>query len=50
MKKWDIIKNSDTMEIYEEVKKLSTNWRKWNDITDYIDQCKDIIESRLARA
>ena len=36
--------------IYEQVKKLTTNYRVWNDVTDYIEQCFDIIEERIKTA
>ncbi len=36
-------------ELYEQVKKLTSNYRKWNDLTDYIEQCSDIIASTSFR-
>lgn len=36
--------------IYDQVKKLTTNYRIWNDVADYIEQCFDIIDSKLAAA
>lgn len=36
--------------VYEQVKKLTTNYRVWNDVTDYIEQCFDIIDERLNAA
>ena len=40
----------NSFEIYEKVMKLTTNYRKWNDIVDYIDQCMDIMTSKLSKA
>lgn len=36
--------------VYEQVKKLTTNYRVWNEVTDYIEQCFDIIDERLNAA
>lgn len=33
--------------IYEQVKKLTTNYRIWNEVTDYIQRCFDIIEEKV---
>lgn len=38
---------TDSFNMYEEVKKLTSNWRRWGDIADYFFQCSDIIEERL---
>ena len=37
----------DCFEIYNTVKGLTTNWRKNNEVTEYIEQCGDIIEAKL---
>lgn len=49
-KKLEVLKNADCMALFDEVKKLTTNYRKWNDICEYIEQCLDIMEEKLARA
>lgn len=49
-KRFEKLQNMDESEIYEEVKKMTSNYRRWNDVTDYIYQCRDIIEERLANA
>lgn len=49
-KNFNEIKNMNCFEIFERIKKLTSNWRKYNEITDYIEQCADIMESRLANA
>ena len=36
--------------IYEQVKKLTTNYRVWNEVTEYIEQCFDILEDKLVAA
>lgn len=40
----------DCFGVYEQVKKLTTNYRVWNEVTDYIEQCFDLIDSKLAAA
>lgn len=48
-KKLNDFKNAkDCMEVFEMVKKLTSNYRKWNDVTDYIEQCMDIMETKMA--
>lgn len=49
-KKMEILKNVSDMELFDEVKKLTSNYRRWNDLCDYIEQCFDIMEEKLARA
>jgi hypothetical protein len=49
-KKMEALKNIDSFELFYEVQKLTTNYRKWNDICEYIEQCLDIMEEKLARA
>jgi hypothetical protein len=49
-KTFNEIKAMDSMEIFEKVKKLTTNYRVWNEICDYIEQCMDIMEEKLANA
>lgn len=39
-------RNLETMsndEIWEMIKKMTTNYRKWNDIYEYIKQCYEIM-------
>lgn len=49
-KTFDEMKEMDCFDIYEKVKKLSSNYRKYNEITDYIEQCMDIMSEKLAKA
>lgn len=49
-KKMEILKNIDSFDLFDEVKKMTGNYRKWNDICDYIEQCFDIMEEKLANA
>lgn len=37
-------------EVWEMVTKKVTNYRKWNLVTDYIGQCLDIMEEKMAEA
>lgn len=41
---------ADCMEIFEQVKKLTSNYRIWNDVTEYIEQCGDIISEKMKTA
>lgn len=51
-KKFETLKKIDPcgMELFQEVKKMTTNYRKWEDVTDYIAQCFDIMEERMQNA
>jgi len=37
------------MELFYIVKKLTSNYRKWNEVCEYINQCWEIMEEKLAR-
>lgn len=41
---------SDTWDIFQQVKKMTSNYRKWEEITDYISQCMDIICEKMEYA
>lgn len=49
-KKMEVLKQVSDMDLFDEVKKLTSNYRKWNDICDYVEQCMDIMEDKMARA
>lgn len=36
-----------SMDVYEQVKKLTSNYRVWNNVTDYIAQCGECILDRV---
>lgn len=38
-----LVKEDDPFGLFEEVKKLTSNYRKWNELCDYIEQCVDIM-------
>ena len=46
-KKFETLRNLDSFDLFNEVKKMTSNYRKWDHITDYIEQCFDIMEERL---
>lgn len=47
-KHWNKLKDlDDAFDLFEAIKKLTANYRVWDEVTDYIAQCKDIIENRL---
>lgn len=47
---FDRLMSLKDFELYEQVKKLTSNYRKWDDLTDYIKQCSDIIASKMQAA
>lgn len=49
-KKMEVLRNTDEFEVFDEVKKMTSNYRKWSEICDYINQCFDVMEDKLARA
>lgn len=49
-KKMEVLKTADCFNLFDEVKKLTGNYRKWNEICEYIEQCFDIMEEKMARA
>lgn len=38
------------MDIFEQVKKMTSNYRVWNEVTDFIEQCSDIISDKMEAA
>lgn len=36
--------------VFEQVKKMTSNYRVWNDVCDYIGQCGDILEEKMEAA
>lgn len=48
--KMNKLRTADAEGIFEEVKKMTSNYRVWLDVTDYIEQCFDIIEGKLLNA
>lgn len=49
-KKMEVLKNVDSFDLFDEVKKMTSNYRRWNDVCDYIEQCFDIMEERMENA
>lgn len=49
-KRMETMKSLDCFDLFNEVKKMTTNYRRWDDITEYIEQCFDIMEEKMARA
>lgn len=35
------------MDLFDEVKKLTSNYRIWNHICDYVEQCYDIMQEKM---
>jgi len=40
----------DCEDIFSQVKKMTSNYRVWNNVTDYIEQCIDIILEKVKNA
>lgn len=49
-KKMEILKNTNDFDLFDEVKKMTSNYRIWNDICEYIEQCFDIMEEKMENA
>lgn len=49
-KKFELLRNTGEMELYYEVKKLTSDYWRWNTICQYIEECWDIMEERMAKA
>lgn len=49
-KKLETLKNIDSFNLFDEVKKMTTNYRVWNIVCDYIEQCLDILEEKMQNA
>ena len=49
-KKFEVLRNTGEMELFGEVKKLTSDYWRWNTICDYIEQCWDLMEERMANA
>ncbi len=43
-------KIQSSADIYEQVKKMTTNYRVWNDVADYLTECLDIITDKVENA
>ena len=37
-------------DVYDIVKKMTTNYHVWNDVADYLEQCFDILEDKVNTA
>lgn len=46
-KKFRLLNDIGEFKTYEEVKHLTSNYYKWNDVTDYILQCYDIMQQKM---
>lgn len=46
-KKFESFRTMDLLEIFYEVKKLTSNYRRWNEVSEYICECFSFIEHRL---
>jgi len=47
---FDRLMTLDSFDLYDQVKKLTSNYRKWNELTEYIEQCGDIIAEKMEAA
>lgn len=49
-KRFNEIETISNWDLYETIKKMTSNYRKWNDIVEYINQCYDIMEEKIQNA
>lgn len=47
---FDRLMNLSGIDRFEQVMKLTSNYRKWCELDDYIEQCSDIIDAKMQRA
>lgn len=40
----------DEFDTFQQVKKLTTNYRVWNDVIEYLMQCSDILVEKMNNA
>ena len=45
-----LVAHTSSDEVFEMVKKMTTNYRVWEPVIDYIDQCFDILMEKVAKA
>ena len=38
------------LDVYEQVKKMTTNYRVWNNVADYLTECLNIIADKVENA
>lgn len=36
-----------SLDVYEIVKKMTSNYRVWNEVTDYLTQCSEMIDDKV---
>lgn len=41
---------NDSMETWELIKKMTSNYRVWENVTEYIEQCFDIMGEKIQQA
>lgn len=41
------LKTMNSWELYNQIRKMTTNYRLWNDLTDYLVQCLNIVEEKM---
>lgn len=49
-KKMEVLKSCSRFDLLPEVAKLNSNYRRWDVLMDYIEQCADIMLERLENA
>lgn len=47
-KRFNEVKDLNGFELWDEVSKMVTNYRKTDEVADYIEQCSDLMEEKLA--
>ncbi len=41
---------NESFGLYDQVKKMTSNYRVWNDVTEYLEQCFDILCEKISAA
>lgn len=45
-----LLDSNAELTVWDQVKRMTTNYRVWNDVTEYIVQCGDILEEKFNAA
>lgn len=46
----EISNSGEAFALFDQVKKLTTNYRVWDVVTEYIEQCFDLLEEKMQAA
>ena len=49
-KKLNSLEMVDSFDLFDEVRKMTSNYRKWNIVCEFIEECYDIMKEKMANA